>query len=179
MLGFTGYGPAMKLGNRRAEVIRLWRSGMPTADLAERLRCNTAALRYFGRRHNLKWRRRPAGRKPSLPAPNVAERIIFLRKRGKTAFHIANKLRVNPHIVSNILEQHDLRMPSKAQRRKILKRVNAKIREAGLNREKIKGMIRYRRASTELFVHGEGLVKYLPRLAKVLKVKYEWLLSGR
>jgi hypothetical protein len=116
-------------------------------------------------------------RKKTATSNTVIDRVIRLRKSGQSGLSISKKTGIPLYVVNPILKKAGLVVPKGKQRKDILKRVNAAVGKSGLTREEIKPLIGYKRASTELFVRGDGLMKYLPRLSKVLKVSYEKLLG--
>ncbi len=61
----------------------------------------------------------------------------------------------------------------------IQKRTLDKMKELGLTQEKVAQMVSVKQPSFNSFLHGKVVKpKYLPELAKVLGVSYDWLLTG-
>lgn len=168
-----------KLNNHHRLIARLWKQGTPIAVLMKRFGCSRPSIYFFVERHGLKHRgkrkpRDPGERGPAFNSRNV-KRIIKLRMKGLNALRIGAKTGLPPVSIGKVLKRHGMHVLTRKQRRDITHRIYGIREKVGIGEDELKRLIGYKRASTELFVKGEGLMKRLNRIAKVLKVPYKKL----
>jgi DNA-binding CsgD family transcriptional regulator len=147
-------------------------------EIARLCRMSVAAVNDYIRRHNLRSVQNQTNSLDGVSSKTV-KNIIWLRRSGLAVSEICRKLEISIHQVQPVIVEQRLTVPTPRERKEILARIHYAREASRLSITDLARKIRYRRAVTELFVDGTGLMRYLSRIGAYCRVSYDWLLWGQ